>query len=330
MTTTSINWDELNRVTFTYEEVTVEQAEAWLANPHPRQRRSGLKKVKTYADLMEAGRWEAIVPDGVMLTTPEDGGGLMNAAHRLRAIVKTQRPQVLLVVRNVPARIFDVIDVPSVRSARQFVDGTDGENQQQAARWLMWYESRFAQKPSRTAMSYQLREVIEYAEAHADEIAPATLAAGAVKLGAKIPCGLHAAILVLARRARVSDETLTAWTDGLTTGANIPLGDPRLVLRSIYPRRPRQLDDWYYIVAALNAFVTGESVKLTKVPEFAWPRVGESRLDFQRRLTAAKNRRAYSALSPKKRLNPKSTVTADAYVMQEVMNTTGKTLADFR
>jgi hypothetical protein len=256
----------------------------------------------------------------------------MNAAHRLLAIVQNGQPQVLLVVRNMPARIFDVIDVPSVRSARQFVDGADGENQQQAARWLMWYESRFAQKPSRTAMSYQLREVIEYTESHADEIAPATLAAGAVRLGAHIPCGLHAAILVLARRARVSDDTLTAWAEGLTTGANIPLGDPRLTLRSLYPRRPRQLDDWYYIVTALNAFVAGDQIALRNVPSVAWPRVGESRLQFNRRIKAASMRaqRLNVAKVTQPLLRTKPTTTADAAVMREVMNTTGATFADFR
>lgn len=322
-----VNWEELKRVTFAYEEVTPEQAALWLENQHPRQRRAGTTKVGQYRNSMETGLWESVVPDGISITPPEEGSAVINGGQRLNAVVKLGRPMVLLVIRNVPARIFDVIDIPNVRAARQFVDGRSGEDLQQAARWLMWYEDRFDQKPSRSAMSFSLREVIDYADGYGDEILPIVKALGYRRVtgAGKLNVGLTSAASVLALRAGVPPVVIDEWITGLTTGANLPAGDPRLILRDLFKdgRKPNQFDDWYYVVTALNAFVFfGETVNLIKVPTPVWPRIGESRLDLRRRIKAMQNQKR-RASSPGNLLITRSTLAADAAVVEELAMTAG-------
>ena len=367
----------MNEQEFSYKPVTPEQAQAWLDHPDPRQRRPGSShgngKVSQYADMMLAGDWDPEVPQGVFLTpagpcnercavqSPEPIPHLLNGGNRLTAVVKAGVAITLFIVRNVPERIFDVIDIGKARFPGQFLPGIAHAS---VARWLMWYEQRFDQKPSGSAMSFPLREVITYGEdhAHADEIGQAVAEATAVHKGSHIPVAIHAAVLVLARRDDddfianeittiddfIANEITTIdWLTGLRTGANLGEDDPRLALRNRYAHRAKLgrnagqvAGDWTAIVVAFNAFNAGtplgRAVGSGPGRSLIWPRVGETasawalrqkRADGARTAAAirgdAARRGRKNAKERERRARHRSTLAADAAVVQELAMVAG-------
>jgi hypothetical protein len=336
--------------TFTYEIVTPEQAAAWLANPHVHQRRTPLtaaSKAAQYAAVMAGGGWDPNVPQGIFLTEDEQ---LINGGNRLNAVILAGVPVRLLVVRNVPPEVFDVIDVGRARAPGQFVD--NGNDAAAIARWLLWYETRFDSRPSSVAMAFPLRDVVTYVTDHEDEIDQTVADARAIRRSAGLPVAIHGAVLALARRGgdahlEGQEDHVDRWLDGLRTGAGLGEGDPRLTLRNRFLARLGKrnagsvLADWSIITAGWNAFSVGETLAQSTGSRIrdTWPRVGEDADAYRRRSNAESSRRhaarirANAVLRAAKNAKAREYYrarrgAADAAVVDELVNKNGLTLPD--
>ena len=282
--------------TFRYEFITPARAAELLSRLHPRQRRAGPQKVGAYARTLADGRWNDHVPQPVMLS-PD--GLLLNGGHRLTAIVKSGIGATLLVAYDVPEDVFDVIDTGAIRRPQQFVAGQLAVQQAACARWVLWAERRFERAPSSSALTFDLDEVVGFIDMNTTEIVSAVVAAKAVNATSKVPIGLHAAVLILAERAGADPDRLASWVEGVTTGAKLPEGDPRLAIRTrfLMPGKGRAHApfhvNWHVVVTALNAHLHGDLYERAQATSgVTWPAVGESAADYRRRAGTANVRRA--------------------------------------
>lgn len=96
----------------TMEFITPDQAEMYLAkNISNRHLRPG--HYKALASDMTAGRWQ----ESHMGLAFDTDGNLIDGQHRLHAIIESDEPQWMIVVRNVPKAVQEVIDAGAARSA---------------------------------------------------------------------------------------------------------------------------------------------------------------------------------------------------------------------
>jgi hypothetical protein len=91
-------------------EVTPAQAQAWLDNNHPRQRKVGQQHVLKLADDMDSGAW-TINGQAILI---DRSGRLVDGQHRLHALILSGAPVRMLVMWG--AFDFDTIDQGRARS----------------------------------------------------------------------------------------------------------------------------------------------------------------------------------------------------------------------
>jgi hypothetical protein len=94
------------------------------------------------AEQMEEGLWEHENPQPIIV---DDKGNTIEGQHRLKAVIESGTGAWFLVVRNVPERVFEVVDTGRVRQARDLIGiqykGVNSSALAAAARLLQRYEN---------------------------------------------------------------------------------------------------------------------------------------------------------------------------------------------
>lgn len=96
-----------------FEHVTPAKAQRWLDDKNRRNRPVRDDRVDRYAELMETGQWLAS-PDAIAF---DHNGRLINGQHRLKAVVRSQTEQMMLVAFNLHPDAFKIADVGIKRTA---------------------------------------------------------------------------------------------------------------------------------------------------------------------------------------------------------------------
>jgi len=86
------------KITISFEEVTPHIAKIWLEVNEERQRKMNLNQVYQYATQMKKGLW---IPDTGESVKFSDSQQLIDGQHRLRAVIETKEPRILMIMRGI-------------------------------------------------------------------------------------------------------------------------------------------------------------------------------------------------------------------------------------
>lgn len=202
-----------------FEEITPEIAESMLASTNP-NRHVRMTYVNRLAREMSEGRWrtngEAIIVD--------ERGMLLDGQHRLRAIMDSGLPQMMLVVRGVSHEAMPTIDCGIKRTAGDVLGMRGRMNSNVLAgmvKMLIAWEIGIQRWVSSHA------EILSYLDEHPELEASAARAA-------KPPRGISAVLCATAHAifARIDQEAADQFVDDMYSGASMDRHDPVLVLRN--------------------------------------------------------------------------------------------------
>lgn len=244
--------------------MTPEQATELLAhNTHNRPHSNG--RIDVYAKEMSEGRWR-FNGDAIRV---DENGVLLDGQHRLMACVRTGVSFETLLITGLAPEVFDTIDAGAKRSAGNIlaISGfTDTNVLAGASRAVLSYVRGVSINSGATAA-----EILELVQAHADIQQSARLAAHAKGI---LSPSLLTGVIFLAARQPGFDKRVAAFVDGVSTGADLIEGDPRLSLRNAFinmkmrgaPRKTTVNSQWVWsaIVLAWNAFATQRHLTLIK------------------------------------------------------------------
>lgn len=240
--------------------VTPDMASDWLSyRNHPKNRPLSKAVAAKYQADMESGRWREATPEGLIFDTD---GWIISGQHRLKAVANSGRTVRFWVFPDEARDIFDVLDQGYKRTPAHVLRVPHAVAVANGARHLAALADGGLSRYNRITTP----EIVATVRAWPELTWCATEAA-AVYAATRIPVGVHLAVLAQADRsywiARISD-----WLDGLRSGAGLPGGDPRLLLRerfraglTLAPGVPRHDLRYALIVKAWNAFAEDRSLR---------------------------------------------------------------------
>lgn len=123
-----------------WEDVTPQKAKTWLGTLYEGQRNIKKQIVKKFADDMKSGKWLR-TGDTIKF---DQNGKLIDGQHRLHAIVDSNRTQRILVVRGLPTKAYQHIDIGIKRTDADMFKFSGIKNSalvSAACRWCMSYET---------------------------------------------------------------------------------------------------------------------------------------------------------------------------------------------
>lgn len=257
--------------------VTPEQAEVWLGNNIPNNRRIKPTKLNIFSHDMVSGNWR-MTGEPIQFDTR---GRLIDGQHRLSAIVRTGVQIPLLCVWNVPDEAFPVINTGSARTAGDAlsIDGRVGKAQPpvlaSVARVHLSYEQGlFSDATSNPAGRYRPltnQDVINHVIAHPELDSAAVVAERIYRILPIPPSVIGAAVAILDTvSSEANQEFWRLIMDGITTGP----GDPLLLLaRRVQSERLasgkiRPALGLFILFRCWNAWRDGE--RLTKLQVTSW------------------------------------------------------------
>lgn len=208
-------------VTVDVEEVTPEQAKEWLEQNNTHNRRIRKNQVAALARDME---------DNQFLFTGDTlkfdwNDVLLDGQHRLAAIVASERPANLVIVRGLDPRSQSAMDINSRRLAYDALKlrGAEGDMKNAAAiaRSIFMYDN--GQVPTHI-------QTIRFVEEHEEELADAVTVSEMVRRSGQLTGGSFygAAYYLL---ARIDDRAAGDFFEKLASGAELEKGSPILLLR---------------------------------------------------------------------------------------------------
>lgn len=244
--------------------VTREMAGDWLDhrcgpnNKH--QRKLSQFKVAQYAETMRQGGWR-LTPQGLMF---DMDGWCINGQHRLQALRDSGlEQQEFWVFPNESSTLFAFVDTGYGRTAAQLWEGSYATAVTSAVRYLV--PGKLGVYQNRMSPDAVLELVSKWGEL-------STHASVATNMGIKnrIPVSAHLAVLAQAERTEHRDM-INEWTTGITYGADLSLGDPRLQVRDRFAalfgtRKPPALN-YNLLVKGWNNFVEGRRVQTLRWAE---------------------------------------------------------------
>lgn len=237
--------------------VTHDMAGDWLDYRVPRelgkQRKLSRTKVNQRRQEMNAGLWKNPCPPGLMFNME---GWCFNGQHTLQALRDSDLDKLdLWIFPDQPRELFSVVDTFYYRTAGQLKAGKYATTVVSAVRYLGDPIGKYTRQLTTGATLAACQQWPEL-ETHAG-------AAFSAYLNARVPASPHLAILAQAERSPHRDDLVT-WLAGITHGADLRRGDPRLQLVRRYigvkGRMDRELE--YNVIAkAWNLHVTGGRVQ---------------------------------------------------------------------
>lgn len=247
--------------------VTPEQAEKWLVECNTHNRPLRVTAVRSLSNQIKRGEWQ-LSHQGIAF---DEKGILLDGQHRLAAIAQAGQPVEVMVTFNAPRSSFSVVDTGQKRTGRDVLALANEENPMylaSALRGLHLYltapENAWSGQSS-TVSNDQLLDLLEQHPGMRGAVVRG------IAIGSEIMMTPTAAAIgwyvTSAERPEIDQSD---WYTGLTTGANLPIGDPRLALikamRSLASgKTTRRREDsrihLFYYLKAWNAWVEGRSLK---------------------------------------------------------------------
>lgn len=246
--------------------VTPEMARAWLETTPMHQRRITHSYVQRLSDDLTAGLFTSS-PQPFILDT---NGDLLDGQHRSAAIVSSGVAlESAVVVRGVEPEMFGKLDIGQRRTPAQFINSRQSSLIAAAAKYTIHYQQ---DDQLLDIHKIHAKVSIEQVIAEVESRPLLELLAGPVSLVSKathINGPILLAIITLGS-ASASDR-VEDWLNGLNTGANLEIGDPRLTLRNqfisgytLLNRNTGRRRSYAYVLKAWNAFVNDEQLRLLK------------------------------------------------------------------
>ncbi|KUP98371.1 hypothetical protein AC529_01935 [Thermobifida cellulosilytica TB100] len=247
--------------------VTPELAQQWLdeSNLHNRPLREAA--VRALAKQIERGEWQ-LSHQGIAF---DEKGILLDGQHRLAAIARAGRQVEIMVTFDAPRSSFSVLDTGQKRTGRDVLALANEDNPlylASALRGLYLYQNFPENSWSGQTSMISNDQLLDLLEEH-----PGMREAvvRGIAIGREIAMTPTAAAIgwYVTTTAR-PDVNQHEWYVGLTTGANLPIGDPRLALIKTMRllasgKTTRRRDDsrihLFYYLKAWNAWVEGRSIK---------------------------------------------------------------------
>ena len=239
-----------------------------LLNNNPKNRNLSKPLARKYASDMKDVLW---VYNGDPIRV-NDRGELIDGQHRLQACVYAGVPFECELIEGLPDSVMPTIDAGRRRSASDALHMMSGGNASHNA-----------------GVAASARQVLNYCCGFAPNMAQSTPAivrfltrfptlSDAYKMGMKakgvlVP-GPLGAVLFLGQRAPTMERRAISFVDGVATGADLKMGDPRLAIREAFINRrtaavsmrlPEPL--WCFIATARawNAWATGQELERINV-----------------------------------------------------------------
>jgi len=257
------------------EQVTPEMADKYLGTMvHNRQLRQS--RVVQWLSIIERGQWE-LTNDAISF---DENGHLLNGQHRLAAIATSGRTLPLVVLRNLPPRVQDVMDSGLTRKladALKLREQNDTHVKASALRWIHRLEyieahdGELVTYANKSADIPTIAELLTVFDAQAEAMSEVSTLARRAKHELSVPEGGAMAIMIR-QRAIDPDEQEAFWETTLS-GAGLEVGDARLALRNylLAPIRGGHRRRDYQTVAiaikAWNHWRDGNSIMILR---WAW------------------------------------------------------------
>lgn len=192
-------------------------------NPHNRHVTPAV--VERYALDMAEGRWQEGNGQTVVISR---NGDLMDGQHRMHAIVRSGVPISMLVVRNVDPETFKTIDTGKPRSLPDLLSIEGYKNSiVVAGTGRMAWNYAAGVSPGYSPNKTTLEEFINN-QPNISKIVQQVTTASSGKTYPKTPL---AAVMFLANNDGSMNKEVETFIEGVTSGANLYKGDPRLTLR---------------------------------------------------------------------------------------------------
>ncbi|MFF8247478.1 hypothetical protein [Streptomyces griseus] len=232
-------------------------------------RRLDWGQVDFLADSIIREEWQ-LTHQGIALDGPLDTGYLLDGQHRLNAVIKAGVAVWIFVFEGLPRTAFPVLDTGKRRSGVDTLSST-GEKYlpvlYSTIRHVILFknmpDSSWSGNGARIANGRILAAYNEDSGMYRD----------AVAMGREISKHVFASQTGMAVGYFVTTEAAPAvkvasWIDGLTSGANLEVGDPRLALTKVPHMKKRGAKRRYTMreqvaiyIKAWNAWVGGEKVE---------------------------------------------------------------------
>ncbi|MFE9408489.1 hypothetical protein ACFYN0_06790 [Streptomyces sp. NPDC006704] len=231
-------------------------------------RRLDWGQVDFLADAIIRGEWQ-LTHQGIALDGPLDEGFLLDGQHRLNAIIKVGIPVWLYVFEGLPRTAFPVLDTGKRRSGVDTLSST-GEKYLPLLHSTIRHVLLFKNKPDSSWSGNAARIANGRILAAYNE--DSDMYREAVRTGRDISKHLFASQTAVAVGYFVTTEAAPAvkvdsWIEGLTSGANLEMGDPRLALLKVPhmqkrgKRRYSMREQVAMYIKAWNAWVHEEKIE---------------------------------------------------------------------
>lgn len=237
--------------------------------------------VDRYAGAMRRGEWK-LSHQGIAV---DRDGVLLDGQHRLAAVVKAGVSVRMAIARQVDRDAFSVLDTGKRRGAGdtlRLAGASDPLHLSAALRYLRLYQTI----PDSSWSSGQARltnDQILKLNAEHPRMGDCVRCARTVSTSTGIIISACATAIYLTRQPwlDLDDEP---WFQGITTGANLGIGDPRLAFRTFFANTraaagKRRMDAREHVaiyIKAWNAWILGQKIKLLAFRKGAvMPRVAE-------------------------------------------------------
>jgi hypothetical protein len=259
----------LNRYELSEQISTPEFARELLRHLPAHQRRRMAAYAEQLADAFRRGEFTHS-PQPIILDT---AGNVLDGQHRLLACVLSGISFGAVIVRGVPADMFDKIDIGRKRLAAQFVTGAYANQVTASARLTMAYHRSGGTMRDlhRLTVTATITQVLAEIAAR-PELEKLVARVEPIRKSSGVP--LSPLLAVTALGSPVGDLVVNEWITGLATGAELYRGDPRLALREVFAGQSRaarslrvssaRRQSWGLIVKAWNAHVGGATVHLLR------------------------------------------------------------------
>lgn len=239
-----------------------------LLNNNPKNRNFSKPLARKYASDMKDGLWQ-YNGDPIRLN---EKGELLDGQHRLQACVYAGVSFECELIEGLPDTVMPTIDAGRRRSAsdalHMMAGGSAAANAGIAAsaRQVLNYCCGFGPNNAQSTPAI-VRTLLRYPDI-ADAYRMGTKAKGVLVAG---PLG---AILFLGQRAQGMERRAVAFVEGVSSGANLNVGDPRLAIREAFINRRTTAPSmrlpeltWCFIATARawNAWATGQELERVNV-----------------------------------------------------------------
>jgi hypothetical protein len=217
--------------------VTPEIAEKWLQN-NEGNRRLVVNRVMQFATDMEAGRWVDRHPHGISF---DENGRLLDGQHRLHAVAVSGVPVMMRCTFGLATEMESMFDLGAPRHTGEVMRRagiTDPNNMSALISTLYWYDNF----PDRawSGLGYPSKTwILEQAQRDHEALGETVRIAQSAWTARRVPRPSYGVTRILAQRAGL-DEMWDDWNDGITSGAGLRHGDPRLAVINYFGHSSRK------------------------------------------------------------------------------------------